>query len=215
MTRIKGVIFDLDGTIADTLPLCIRAFRQSISPLAKRFFSDEEIIAHFGPSEEGTIRALVPDHYEQGIADYLRFYESLHDICPAPFPGIPALLIHLKERSIRIGMVTGKGKYSTALSLERFGLASIFDPVKTGSPFGPAKAEGIGAVLQQWKDLRKEEIIYVGDAPGDITASKRAGIAIIAAAWAATVPPAKLKELHPDELFFSIDECSHWLRSKI
>ena len=68
----KGIIFDLDGTIANTLPLCIEAFRKSIEPLANRALSDEEIIATFGPSEEGTIMALAPLHYDAGIKGCLK-----------------------------------------------------------------------------------------------------------------------------------------------
>ncbi len=166
MNKIKGVIFDLDGTIGNTLPLCIRAFRQSIEPLALKTLSDEDIIATFGPSEEGTIQTLIPDHYEQGIVNYLQFYESLHDICPDPFPGIAGLLNQLKDKGIRIAMVTGKGKHSTAISLKKFGLGDYFEPVETGSPTGPVKVEGITAVLQHWQDLDKDSIIYVGDAPG-------------------------------------------------
>ena len=64
---LKAVIFDFDGTVCDTLPLCIAAFRKSIEPLAGRRFSDQEITATFGPSEEGTIRALIPEFYEQGV----------------------------------------------------------------------------------------------------------------------------------------------------
>jgi phosphoglycolate phosphatase-like HAD superfamily hydrolase len=58
--KIRAVIFDLDGTLADTLPLCIQAFRASVQPLIHRCPSDEEIVATFGPSEEGTIMALAP-----------------------------------------------------------------------------------------------------------------------------------------------------------
>ena len=58
LKKIKALIFDLDGTIGDTLPLCIKAFRRSIEPLIGRSVSDAEIIATFGPSEEGTIMAL-------------------------------------------------------------------------------------------------------------------------------------------------------------
>ncbi len=117
MNKFKGIIFDLDGTIANTLPLCIRAFRQSVEPLAMKTLSDEEIIATFGPSEEGTIRALIPEHYEKGIVNYLQFYNDLHDLCPDPFPGIPALVDRLKEKGVRVGMVTGKGEHSTVISL--------------------------------------------------------------------------------------------------
>lgn len=45
--KIKTVIFDLDGTIANTLPLCIAAFRKSVEPYLNAGLSDEDIIATF------------------------------------------------------------------------------------------------------------------------------------------------------------------------
>ncbi|HUP13684.1 MAG TPA: HAD family hydrolase, partial [Niastella sp.] len=204
MNKIKAVIFDLDGTIGDTLPLCIKAFRRSVEPLIGRSVSDAEIIATFGPSEEGTIMALAPNHYDKGVADYLQHYETYHEMCPSPFEGIEGLLKTLKEKGTRIAMVTGKGKYSTAISLKQFGLENYFEAVETGMPGGPRKPEGIQLVLNHFSDLAKEEIIYVGDAPGDITASRRVGIPVVAAAWAQTAEPEKLKELRPDEIFYTI-----------
>lgn len=215
MNKIKGIIFDLDGTIGNTLPLCIQAFRQSIEPLALKTLSDKDIIATFGPSEEGTIQTLVPEHYQQGIVNYLQFYESLHDLCPAPFPGIAQLLHDLRSKNIRIAMVTGKGRHSTAISLKKFGLEGFFEQIETGSPIGPVKVEGINAVLQQWKDLDKSTVIYVGDAPSDISASRKAGIPVVAAAWAETAEPEKLKTLNPDQIFYSIDEFADWLLSMV
>jgi HAD superfamily hydrolase (TIGR01549 family) len=215
MQNIKAVIFDLDGTLANTLPLCIRAFRESIEPLIHRRVSDEEIIATFGPSEEGTIKALAPDHYEQGVANYLHFYEAYHGICPHPFAGIKELLKVLQERGIRIAMVTGKGKHSTAISLAQFGLLPFFEVLETGAAHGPRKPEGIENVLRQWKDLSKEEVIYVGDAPSDIQACRKTGIAVIAAAWAETAEPEKLEELRPDELFYTVPDFAGWLMRKL
>jgi HAD superfamily hydrolase (TIGR01549 family) len=215
MHKLKGIIFDLDGTLANTLPLCITAFRKSIEPLANRTVSNEEIIATFGPSEEGTIRALVPDHYDTGVKQYLAFYEQLHHTCPDPFGGIPELLTTLKSQGIRIAMVTGKGPISTELSLKQFKLQDFFELIETGSPAGPHKADGIQAVLNHWSDLEKEEVIYVGDAPSDIEASRKAGIAIIAAAWATTAEPEKLIPLQPDQLFYQISDFSHWLTNRI
>lgn len=215
MHFIKGIIFDLDGTVGNTLPLCIQAFRQSIEPLALKRLSDEDIIATFGPSEEGTIRALIPNHYEQGIVNYLQFYESLHDLCPSPFPGILELLDMLKRKDIRIAMVTGKGKHSTVISLRRFGLEGYFEQIETGSPEGPVKVAGITSVLQQWKDLDKTSIVYVGDAPSDITASRQAGIPVVAAAWAETAEPELLLAMQPDQLFDSIAAFADWLGARI
>ena len=215
MQHIRAVIFDLDGTLANTLPLCIKAFRKSVEPLINRSLSDADIIATFGPSEEGTIMALAPDHYHKGVADYLHFYKSLHTMCPVPFDGIIPLLQALKNKGIPVSMVTGKGKYSTAISLQHFNLTHYFDIIETGSPEGARKAEGIQLVLNSLPSIKKEEIIYVGDAPSDITASRKVGIPVVAAAWAGTAEPDKLKALNPDELFDTIAGFSNWLLHKI
>jgi phosphoglycolate phosphatase-like HAD superfamily hydrolase len=215
MEKIKGVIFDLDGTIADTLPLCIMAFRQSIEPLINRPITDQEIVATFGPSEEGTIMALAPQQYERGLANYLHYYSLLHHHCPAMFDGIRALLQHLQQQFVRIAMVTGKGHHSTAISLQQFDATVFFEIVETGSAAGPRKAAGIQAVLDAWYPLKKENIIYVGDARGDIEAARNVGIPVIAAAWAGTAMREELAPLHPDQLFDNLPACSAWLQQHI
>ncbi|WP_057938297.1 HAD family hydrolase [Algoriphagus resistens] len=215
MRRIKAVIFDLDGTIANTLPLCISAFRQAIEPLIKRPVSDGEIIATFGPSEEGTIKALAPAHYDKGVADYLRYYESSHHMCSTPFERISSLLGFLKEKGVHLSLVTGKGRYSTGISLKQFQLEEMFEFIETGSPLGPRKPEAIQLILEKLENVSKDEVIYVGDAPSDILSSREAGVASVAAAWAETSEPAKLLALQPDELFYSIEEFFNWLKVKI
>jgi len=216
MLSIKGLIFDLDGTVANTLPLCVEAFRRAIEPHLNRSVSDEEIIATFGPSEEGTIRALAPDHYDQAVRDYLQFYETLHDgICPDPFEGIKELLAFLRDRSIRIAMVTGKGVHSTDISLQKFDIRPFFEIIETGSPHGPRKVEGIQKVLAQWKDIKKEEVFYIGDFTADMEAGRKAGVPVIAAAWAETARPEELMRLHPDHLFYHIRDFAKWLDEAI
>jgi len=215
LDKIKAVIFDLDGTIGDTLPLCIKAFRYSIEPLINRRVTDAEIIATFGPSEEGTILALAPNHYEKGVADYLSFYEQFHDMCPAPFGGIRELLDTLRQHDIRLAMVTGKGKYSTAISLSKFQLESYFEIIETGVSSGPRKPEGIQHVIKAFEEIGKDEMIYVGDAPSDILACRAVGVPVVGAAWAATTESKKLEKLQPDQLFHNITEFSNWLNSSI
>ncbi|HZG84999.1 HAD family hydrolase [Paenibacillus sp.] len=200
---IRAIIFDLDGTIGDTLPLCIAAFRKSIEPLAGRAVSDEEIVATFGPSEEGTIRALVPDHYEEGVERYLAHYRELHPMCGRPFDGIADILDFARARGVRLAMVTGKGARSTDITLEAFGLRHAFEIVETGSPHGPRKAEGIRSVLDRF-EIEAGEAVYVGDAPSDIEASRKVGVAIVSAAWAGTADPEALRALAPDELFTDV-----------
>jgi len=156
---LKAVIFDVDGTLGNSLPLCIAA---------------------------------------------------LHDMCPAPFAGVPALLEWLKARGVRIGLVTGKGRKSLDITLEHYGIAGYFEAIEAGSPAGPVKTEGIQAVLEKL-GVKPDEAIYVGDSPSDITFSRAAGVPAIAAAWAETADIKALKQLNPDALFDSIESFKEYL----
>lgn len=215
MEPIKLVVFDLDGTLANTLPLCIQAFRQSVEPLINRSITDSEIIATFGPSEEGTIKQLAPDYYDRGVADYLSLYENLHEMCPEPFEGIRDLLEWLNEKKLPIALVTGKGLYSTEISLKRFGIRHFFQHIETGSSVGPRKVDGIKAVLTHYPNITTKEVIYVGDAPSDVEACKIVGVPIVAAAWAETAEPEKLIPLAPEHIFFHLEDFAYWLKNSI
>ncbi|MGG1880737.1 HAD family hydrolase [Paenibacillus cisolokensis] len=209
---MKCIIFDLDGTLGNTLPLCIAAFKASIEPLAGRSLTDQEIIATFGPSEEGTVQALIPDHYDQGVEDYLKAYRELHHMCPAPFPGIAALLDQAQANQVALALVTGKGARSTEITLDLFGIRSYFRVIETGSPHGPRKVEGIQHVLQQL-DVKPEDALYVGDTPSDIESSRTAGIPVAAAAWADTSDAEQLRSYHPDQLFTTIDDFKQYIET--
>jgi phosphoglycolate phosphatase-like HAD superfamily hydrolase len=211
---IKAIIFDLDGTIGNTLPLCIAAFRKAVEPLSGRSLSDEEIVATFGPSEEGMINALIPNQYEKGIESYLTYYCELHDMCPEPFAGIHEIIKYLKRNGIILALVTGKGTKSTAITLSKYGMESLFDAVETGSPLGPRKVKGIENVLKRF-GLKPQEAIYVGDTPSDIISARTANIPSIAAAWADTADIRQLKEVNPDEIFFTIKELGAFLKREL
>ena len=207
---IQCIIFDLDGTIGNTLPLCIAAFKKSIEPLAGRTLSDQEIIDTFGPSEEGTIRALIPDHYEQGVEDYLISYRDLHVMCQTPFDGIIEVLEFAKTRNVRLAMVTGKGARSTEITLALYGIRPYFDIIETGSPMGSRKVQGITNVLEHLR-LAPKESVYVGDASSDILAARKAKIPVIAAAWSNTADKKQLQALRPDELFSTVEEFKRYI----
>lgn len=93
-------------------------------------------------------------------------------MCRAPFQGIFEILELLKNRNIRLAMVTGKGKRSTDITLEKFGIKPYFELIETGSPLGPSKVLGIRRVLNYFQ-MAPEESIYVGDAPSDIIALRK------------------------------------------
>ncbi|MFE7083915.1 HAD family hydrolase [Priestia megaterium] len=211
---MKCIIFDLDGTIGNTLPLCIAAFKKAIEPLAGKALSDKEIIDTFGPSEEGTVQALIPNYYEQGIEDYLRHYRQLHAMCASPFEGMREILDYAKDQNIQLAMVTGKGERSTEITLDMFDIHSYFEAIETGSPQGPRKVQGIQSVLNQL-GIMPADSIYVGDAPSDIKASREAGVPIVSAAWAETAEVELLQEMQPNKLFKTIQEFRQYIQQTI
>jgi Predicted phosphatases len=201
----KAIIFDLDGTLGDTLPLCIEAFRKSISPLAGKELTYAEIIATFGPSEEGTVRRLIPDHYDEGLHSYWKWYADLHSRCPDPFPGAVELLEDLAARGFILALVTGKAERSAEISLAHFKMGRFFQAREYGSPEGPSKDAGIRRILEKF-GLEPEDAVYIGDAPSDVFYARKVGVPVISAAWAETSDLEELKAMEPDHVFSTIDE---------
>jgi HAD superfamily hydrolase (TIGR01549 family) len=205
---IKGLIFDLDGTITNTLPLCVKAFRQALEPLAGRQFSDEEIVATFGPSEEGTVDALAHEHYDKGLSDYLLFYREQIATEHGPSPSLTEWLSCLKRSGVRLALVTGKGAGSTAITLAKFNLSEYFEHVGTGSRSGPVKEKRIAEVVEKW-GFSLDEIAYVGDAPSDVVAAKNVGVKMILANWFAHDEAPN--RLDADVCADSVEEAQEWL----
>ncbi len=211
--RLRGVIFDLDGTLGDTLPICTEAFRRAAAPLVGRDLSDEEIHATFGPSEEGSVHALAPGRGEECLEAYLSHYEELHGSCDTPFEGVRDLLDELRGRGVRLALVTGKGPRTCEISRRRRGLGGEFSHVETGCPHGPCKPEGVRRILANW-GLPAAEVGYVGDSPSDVDAARATGIVALGAAWGAMTDAARIRAKQPDALFASVAELREWLRER-
>jgi pyrophosphatase PpaX len=183
--RLRGMIFDMDGTVSDTLPACVGAFQNVFDRRLGRHYSDEEILAMFGPNEEGMIRQLIPDDYEPALEEFLAEYDRLHDGRVVVFPGLERAFDLLRERGILLGVVTGKGPASLAITLRRAGLETAFDVVQAGSPEAGVKQESLRVVLERWQ-VPPGEVAYVGDSPSDMADALEVGVIPLGAGWAAT-----------------------------
>lgn len=212
MQKIQALIFDIDGTLADSVPLIIAAFRKAVEPLVNRTLTDEEIIAAFGPDEEGSVKAFAPAAYKKGTADFMKYYKEMHGMCMQPFNGMVELLQMLKNKGVRLAVATGKAQQTSDLTLELLKLKPFFEKIENGSPEGSRKIEAIHEILEFFS-LPAESVFYVGDSPNDTKESKQAGIKSIAASWSSKAEKDKLKDAHPDELFDTVEDFSAWLQS--
>lgn len=206
-----AVIFDLDGTLTDTLPLCYAAFAHAFEAFGLGAHTDPQIHAMFGPSEEGILKRLLPDRWQACYEVYLRFYEDHHDRYARIFPGIEPLLGWIEATRLPTGIVTAKGAGSAAITVRRLGLGRFFSDVEAGSPDGANKPEGIRTMLARW-GRRPADAVYVGDSPYDMQASRQVGVTPLGAAWADGARGPALRSAGAAEVFDTPQALHAWLQ---
>lgn len=202
---IKLVAFDLDGTIGDTIPMCLKALKKAVTPYVTiNDVSENDILETFGLNEKGMIKKLVGYNWEGALNDFYVIYEQMHIMCPRPFDGITELIEKLKKKSILIALVTGKGEKSCTITLRQFNMDTCFDKVKTGNPFKNNKAENFRELLADYK-LQPDEMIYIGDTVSDIVSCREVGIRCLSASWVTSCLDAQKLEAHnAGNVFYSI-----------
>lgn len=202
------ILFDLDGTLADTLPLIYEAFDRAFQPALGRGFSDAEIRSMFGPPDHQIIRDRVPDHLADGaISRYNQHYAARHRDLVSAFPGIPELLATLDDGSRWLGVITGKSHVTAVISLEDTGIIHHFRSIYAGDDVSRQKPDP-EAVFRSLEDARAEAgpgAVIIGDSAADVIAGKAAGIATIGVTWGSP-DHTDLFASDPDYVVSTVDE---------
>ncbi len=201
----------MDGTLGDTLYICVEGMRRAAEPIAGRKFSDADIWASFGPSEEGSLPRIAPQDPEKCLRDYLRYYEELHQAVTEPFEGIKELLSDLKKEGFLLALVTGKGRHTLEISMRVMGLNGYFDEIRWGCLHGPCKPEKIKEVVATW-GVDPKDVGYVGDVKHDIVSAREAGTLAVSVAWAPEANAVELASGNPDVLCSSVAEFKEWVK---
>ncbi|MFJ7886796.1 HAD family hydrolase [Lysinibacillus xylanilyticus] len=182
---MKAIIFDFDGTLANTLPICYYAFQNVFKEFDNKDLSSEEIKAMFGPSETGIIRKnLINSNTEQAIEMYYKKYLENHSNLVKHNVEIDEMIKHLKDNGIKIGIVTGKARRSLDISLKALQMDHLFDVIITGDDVSNPKPhlEGIIKALSLLS-VRNNEAMYVGDSDADIQAGIEANVHTVGVRW--------------------------------
>lgn len=202
----------MDGTLADTVPICLAAFRSAFEKVQGGQYTDQEILALFGPTEEGTCQRMVSYKWRACLKLYLEQYVRLHTSLTEPFSGIRTALRLLSERRIALAVVTGKGPQSARISLRRLGLEPYFSLIETGSSAGPIKPLGLRRVISEWR-VEPHQVAYIGDSAYDMQAASEVGLMAIGAAWSET---STVHEADPEKvkmIFSSVDNFTQWINN--
>jgi len=199
LNNITTVIFDLDGTIADTNEVILRTMADTLERETGRPWSHRELLPHWGLVLRRQLLLCHPQiDLERAVPFYRRRYQEHHDALLAEFPGMRAVLEALRVAEIKLGVVTSKKRPGCHLTLDDLGYREFFPVIVTEEDTERIKPapDPLLLALQLLKSS-PEEAVYVGDNPDDIIAAHAAGMSAVAVGWSLRLRSALLAH-HPD-----------------
>ena len=190
MANINTVLFDFDGTIMDTNSIIIESWQHTFRAIEGKERPVEEIIKTLGEPLATTLKNLFPGaDTAEHISVYRNFHRANYESNINIFPGVKELLISLKEKGYKTGLVTSRLVWSTMLGLEKYEIKEYFDVVITADDTDKHKPDPapIYAALEKLGS-KAEESIFVGDTRFDIMCAANAGVKSVLVAWTIALP---------------------------
>lgn len=207
-TRPIALLFDLDGTLVDTIELILSSARAAFADYPGRRPTDADWVAGIGKPLRVQLEELAarPEDVDLLLARYRAHFWEHHDRMTRPFPGAAPLLAALRAGGHPVGIVTAKWVEPAWKSLRATGLAPLVDAVVGADSLPEHKPDPAPVrMLLGLLGRGPGEALLVGDSPHDIAAGNGAGVATAAALWGAAARPV-LEAARPGHLLGSLDE---------
>jgi len=175
----KVIIFDFDGTLADTIDILLSITNRLSAEFGFKSATKEEL------AQLSNLNSWQILQYS-GISIFKfpllirRLKAELHSEVPhiQLFPGIKEVLLELKKRGFQLGIITSNSRENVLGALEKNGLQDTFTFIYSGSTFGKHK------VINKWlriENIHTEKVVYVGDEIRDIDAAKK--VVLLCKGW--------------------------------
>lgn len=199
----RTFLFDLDGTLIDTVALIQRSFHETVQHYGRPPVSDGDIVSVMGRPLEACFREL--SGQDAPIADmvvtYREINRELHDDMVRPYPGVVETVERLRGEDVVLAIVTSKIGVDARRGLRVAGIDHAFEVVIGAHEVDEAKPhpEPVLTALRQ-VGADAEGAVIVGDSVHDMESGRRAGVATAAALWGPN-GRSELEPANPD----------HWL----
>lgn len=187
--RWSCVLFDLDGTVADTIDLIMSSYEHALKTVLGVEVERSVMRGWIGRTLRVTFGTEWPDHAAELIAAYRSWNESHLASMVAAYDGIPELVSDLTTAGIVTGVATAKGR---SVAVDSLRVAGIDLPITVAAEDTAQHKPDPAPLLlaQQRLGMTTEPTVYVGDALVDVAAARAAGMDAIAVTWGAGDPAA-------------------------
>lgn len=189
--KYELVIFDMDGTVLDTLTDLYEAMNYALRAVSAPEKSPEEVRLAFGNGAEHAVRVCLAgkgdsygeDTFEKALAAFKDYYLQHCNDHTRPYEGIPALISRLREKGIKTAIVSNKLDQAVQ-ELADLHFPGAFDAYAGERPGirrkpAPDTVDAVMRVLQ----ADRTRTVYVGDSEVDLETAKNAGIPSVIVSW--------------------------------
>lgn len=205
-SRFDAVLFDLDGTLLDSVALILESYRHTLETHGLDPRPEQEILAGLGTTLETQFgKWVAPSRVAALVETYIEHNLTVHDRYARPYPGISELVHRLAAGGTPLAIVTSKRRRGTERGLAALGLTPCFavqicaDDVETPKPHPQPVHMALAAL-----DVPAERAVFVGDATHDVHAGRAAGVKTVAVTWGAA-PESALRQARPDIVVHGAD----------
>ncbi len=206
--RPMALLFDLDGTLADSVALIVGAYRHAFAAHLSGTPNDESWISGMGTPLMGQIRQLVGDEtlVDPFLRSYREFQQLNHDSLMHEFDGVRGTLELLHEGGHPTAVVTSKANEGAKRAIELLRLAPYLDELVGLDSCVRHKPDPEPVLLAlELLGYPPSEALFLGDSPHDIRAGNAAGVTTVAALWG-PFPRVALERAEPTHMLDHIGE---------
>ena len=211
--RYELLVFDWDGTLADSTALIAGAIQQACRDMGLAVPDDTTARHVIGLGQRDSIQyvapALEPQQHSQFTERFGAHY-MLGDAAIPLFAGVPAMLTELATRGHQLAVATGKSRRGLARALAQHGIAHHFVVTRCADEGFPKPHPDMLLTLMEQAAVPPEQTLMIGDTTHDVQLARNAGVDALAVTYGAH-STAGLAELSPLATVNSIVELRAWL----